>query len=147
MKALAAEGRTIFVSSHLMSEMENTADHLLVIGRGRLISDCTVPEFIAANSRQSVRVRTPEPAALSRVVAAAGGTVHEDGDGLMVVHGLGVSQVGDLAFENSVRLHELAPAQASLEQAFMELTASSVQFHAGVPTERELQTANAGEVA
>jgi ABC-2 type transport system ATP-binding protein len=147
MKALAAEGRTIFVSSHLMSEMENTADHLLVIGRGRLISDCTVPEFIAANSRQSVRVRTPQPAALSRVVAAAGGTVREDGDGLMVVHGLGVSQVGDLAFENSLRLHELAPAQASLEQAFMELTASSVQFHAGVPTERELQTANAGEVA
>jgi ABC-2 type transport system ATP-binding protein len=147
MKALAAEGRTIFVSSHLMSEMENTADHLLVIGRGRLIADCTVPEFIAANSRQSVRVRTPQPAALSRVVAAAGGTVHEDGDGLMVVNGLGVSQVGDLAFENSVRLHELAPAQASLEQAFMELTASSVQFHAGVTAERELQTANAGEVA
>src|SRR5215470_394410 len=80
MKALAAEGRTIFVSSHLMSEMENTADHLLVIGRGRLIADCTVPEFIAANSRQSVRVRTPQPAALSRVVATAGGTVHEDGD-------------------------------------------------------------------
>jgi ABC-2 type transport system ATP-binding protein len=146
MKALAAEGRTIFVSSHLMSEMENTADHLLVIGRGRLISDCTVEEFIAANSRQSVRVRTPQPAALARIVAAAGGTVHEDGEGLMIVQGLGVSQVGDLAFENSVRLHELAPAQASLEQAFMELTASSVQFHAGVP-ERELQTANAGEVA
>jgi ABC-2 type transport system ATP-binding protein len=148
MKALAAEGRTIFVSSHLMSEMENTADHLLVIGRGRLIADCTVPEFIAANSRQSVRVRTPQPATLSRVVAAAGGTVHEDGDGLMIVQGLGVSQVGDLAFESSVRLHELAPAQASLEQAFMELTASSVQFHAGVPEqERELQPANAGEVA
>jgi ABC-2 type transport system ATP-binding protein len=147
MKALAAEGRTIYVSSHLMSEMENTADHLLVIGRGRLIADCTVPEFITANSRQSVRVRTPQPAALSRVVAAAGGTVHEDGDGLMVVQGLAVGQVGDLAFENSVRLHELAPAQASLEQAFMELTASSVQFHAGGPAERELQTANAGEVA
>jgi len=147
MKALAAEGRTIFVSSHLMSEMENTADHLLVIGRGRLIADCTVPEFIAANSRQSVRVRTPQPAELSKVVAAAGGTVHEDGDGLMVVQGLGVSQVGDLAFENSVRLHELAPAQASLEQAFMELTASSVQFHAGVPSERDLEPASAGKVA
>jgi ABC-2 type transport system ATP-binding protein len=147
MKSLAAEGRTVFVSSHLMSEMEHTADHLLVIGRGRLISDCTVAQFIAANSRQSVRVRTPQPAALSKVVAATGGSVHEDGDGLMVVHGLGVSQVGDLAFENSVRLHELAPAQASLEQAFMELTASSVQFHAGVPLERDLQPAAAGEVA
>jgi ABC-2 type transport system ATP-binding protein len=147
MKALAAEGRTIFVSSHLMSEMENTADHLLVIGRGRLISDCTVAEFIAANSRQSVRVRTPEPAALARVVTAAGGLVRVDGDGLMTVQGLDVSQVGDLAFENAVRLHELAPAQASLEQAFMELTASSVQFHAGVPDERDLQPVHAGEVA
>jgi len=133
MKALAAEGRTVFVSSHLMSEMEHTADHLLVIGRGRLIADCTVAEFIAANSRQSVRVRTPDPEALARAAMAAGGTVRDDGDGLMVVHGLSVSQVGDLAFDNSVRLHELAPAQASLEQAFMELTASSVQFHAGMP--------------
>ncbi len=147
MKALAAEGRTIFVSSHLMSEMENTADHLLVIGRGRLISDCTVAEFIAANSRQSVRVRTPQPAALASVVMAAGGMVRDDGDGLMVVQGLSVSQVGDLAFENAVRLHELAPAQASLEQAFMELTASSVQFHAGTPGERDLQPVHAGEVA
>jgi len=133
MKALAAEGRTVFVSSHLMSEMENTADHLIVIGRGRLISDCTVTEFIAANSRQSVRVRTPQPDALAKAVVAAGGTVHEDGEGLTVVRGLAVSQVGDLAFENGVRLHELAPAHASLEQAFMELTASSVEFHAGVP--------------
>jgi ABC-2 type transport system ATP-binding protein len=147
MKALAAEGRTVFVSSHLMSEMENTADHLLVIGRGRLISDCTVPEFIAANSKQSVRVRTPQPAQLASAVMAAGGTVHEDGAGLMVVRGLGVSQVGDLAFENSVRLHQLAPAQASLEQAFMELTASSVEFHAGVPHDQGKQPVLAGEVA
>jgi len=147
MKALAAEGRTVFVSSHLMSEMEHTADHLLVIGRGRLIADCTVAEFIAANSRQSVRVRTPQPTALARVVAAAGGRVRDDGDGLMVVQGLGVSQIGDLAFENAVRLHELAPAQASLEQAFMELTASSVQFHAGVPEQLDVQSVNAGEAA
>jgi len=133
MKALAAEGRTVFVSSHLMSEMENTADHLIVIGRGRLISDCTVNEFIAANSRQSVRVRTPQPDDLGKLVAAAGGSVHESGDGLIVVNGLDASEVGDLAFENGVRLHELAPAHASLEQAFMELTASSVEFHAGVP--------------
>jgi ABC-2 type transport system ATP-binding protein len=147
MKALAAEGRTIFVSSHLMSEMENTADHLLVIGRGRLISDCTVAEFIAANSRQSVRVRTPQPAALATAVTTAGGTVREDGDGLMIVQGLDVAAVGDLAFDNRVRLHELAPAQASLEQAFMELTASSVQFHAGAPGEPDLQPVTAGKVA
>src|ERR1039457_6226915 len=147
MKALAAEGRTVFVSSHLMSEMENTADHLLVIGRGKLISDCTVAEFIAANSRQSVQVRTPQPAQLAKAVITAGGTVHEDGDGLMVVQGLEASQVSDIAFENSVRLHQLAPAQASLEQAFMELTASSVQFHAGVPNQQGKHPVHAGEVA
>jgi ABC-2 type transport system ATP-binding protein len=147
MKALAGEGRTVFVSSHLMSEIENTADHLIVIGRGKLISDCTVAEFIAANSRQSVRVRTPQPDALAKVAAAAGGTVHEDGGGLIIVHGLSVSQVGDLAFDNSVRLHELAPAHASLEQAFMELTASSVEFHAGIPGEPDRQPVTVGEVA
>ncbi len=132
MKALAAEGRTVFVSSHLMSEMENTADHLIVIGRGKLIADCTVDEFIAANSRQVVRVRTPQPDAMAKVAAAAGATVTED-DGQMIITGLLVSQVGDLAYENSIRLHELATVHASLEEAFMELTASSVQFHAGVP--------------
>jgi ABC-2 type transport system ATP-binding protein len=120
------------VSSHLMSEMENTADHLLVIGRGRLIADCTIDEFITANSQQTVRVRTPQPDLLAKLVTAAGGTVREDGDGSMVVSGLVQAEVGDLAYENAVRLHELSPVHASLEQAFMELTASSVQFHAGV---------------
>ena len=143
MKALAAEGRTIFVSSHLMSEMENTADHLLVIGRGKLIADCTVDEFIAANSQTNVRVRTPQHDQLAKLVATAGGIVHENGDGVMVVSGLDVGQVGDLAYENSVRLHELSPVHASLEEAFMELTASSVEFHAGVPASPEM----AGEVA
>jgi len=136
MKALAAEGRTVFVSSHLMSEMENTADHLLVIGRGKLIADCTVADFIAANSQLSVRVRTPQPDQLSKLVVQAGATVREPGDGSMLVSGLKPEQVGDLAYENSVRLHELAPVHASLEQAFMELTASSVQFHAGVPDQQ-----------
>jgi ABC-2 type transport system ATP-binding protein len=133
MKALAAEGRTVFVSSHLMSEMENTADHLLVIGKGKLIADCTVGEFIAANSQLTIRVRTPQPDQLTKIVAAAGGTVREDGDGSMVITGLDTGQVGDLAYDNAIRLHELAPVHASLEQAFMDLTASSVQFHAGVP--------------
>jgi len=145
MKALAAEGRTIFVSSHLMSEMENTADHLLVIGRGRLIADCTVDEFIAANSQQNVRVRTPQPDVLAKLVAAAGATVRENGDGSMVVSGLDPARVGDLAYDNAIRVHELAPVHASLEQAFMELTASSVQFHAGVPDAE--QPVLAGEVA
>jgi ABC-2 type transport system ATP-binding protein len=143
MKALAAEGRTVFVSSHLMSEMENTADHLLVIGRGQLIADCTVAEFIAANSQQTVRVRTPQPGLLTKLAAAAGAAVREDGDGSMVITGLDTSRVGDLAYDNAVRLHELSPVHASLEQAFMELTAASVQFHAGVPEQPVL----AGEVA
>ena len=140
MKALAAEGRTVFVSSHLMSEMENTADHLIVIGRGKLISDCTTAEFIAANSQQSVRVRTPQREELVALASAAGATVRDDEGGTLVLLGLTPAQVGDLAFENQIRLHELAPAHASLEQAFMELTAASVEFHAGLPE-------HAGEVA
>ena len=143
MKALAAEGRTVFVSSHLMSEMENTADHLLVIGRGKLIADCTVAEFIAANSQQTVRVRTPQPDLLAKLATAAGARISDDGDGSMVITGLDASRVGDLAYDNAVRLHELSPVHASLEQAFMELTAGSVQFHAGVPEQPVL----AGEVA
>jgi ABC-2 type transport system ATP-binding protein len=130
MKALAAEGRTVFVSSHLMSEMESTADHLLVIGRGRLIADCTVAEFIARNSVQTVRVRTPQTDELRAAVALAGGHVAAAADGGFVVQGLAPDQIGDLAFERGIRLHELAQAHASLEQAFMELTASSVEFHA-----------------
>jgi ABC-2 type transport system ATP-binding protein len=133
MKALAAEGRTIFVSSHLMSEMENTADHLIVIGRGKLIADCTVKEFIDQNSRQTVRVRTPDRGPLSAVLAAGGASVRDDGDGSLLVTGLTPARVGDLAFENSIRLHELAMARASLEEAFMELTAGAVEFHAGLP--------------
>src|ERR1700748_3331580 len=87
MQALAAEGRTVFVSRHLMSEMENTADHLIVIGRGKLIADCTVAEFIAANSRQSVRVRTPQAAGLAPVLTAAGAAVRDDGAGQLTVSG------------------------------------------------------------
>jgi ABC-2 type transport system ATP-binding protein len=151
MKALAAEGRTVFVSSHLMSEMEHTAEHLLVIGRGKLIADCTVAEFIAQNSSETVRVRTPQQDVLARAVAAAGGAVHDDGDGVLVVQGLAAGRVGDIAFDNAVRLHELAPAHASLEEAFMELTASSVEFHAGVPgvpgAQEDRERVHAGEVA
>jgi ABC-2 type transport system ATP-binding protein len=139
MKGLAAEGRTVFVSSHLMSEMENTADHLIVIGRGKLIADCTVAEFIEQNSRQSVRVRTPQPDILAKVITEAGGLVNRDAAGHLMISGLGADQVGDLAFDNAVRLHELAPAQASLEQAFMELTSSSVEFRAAMPGEQPEQ--------
>jgi ABC-2 type transport system ATP-binding protein len=133
MRALAAEGRTIFVSSHLMSEMENTADHLIVIGQGRLIADCTVDEFIERNSELAVRVRTPQAARLVEVVAGNGGTARPDGENAVIVTGIPQDRLGDLAFENGIRLHELAPLQASLEQAFMELTRDSVEFHASLP--------------
>jgi ABC-2 type transport system ATP-binding protein len=141
MKALASEGRTVFVSSHLMSEMENTADHLIVIGKGRLIADCTVAEFIAANSQLTVRVRTPQPDVLTKIVATAGGTVRDDGQGVLMVSGLDAGQIGDLSFDNGVRLHELAPVHASLEQAFMGLTASSVEFRAGLPGPEAVEVA------
>jgi ABC-2 type transport system ATP-binding protein len=134
MKSLAAEGRTVFVSSHLMSEMENTADHLIVIGRGRIIADCTVQEFIEQNSQQVVRVRTPQATELAGVVARHGGKpVQEDaGDGLLITE-LTLDRVGDLAYDSGIRLHELSVLQASLEQAFMELTRDSVEYHAAVP--------------
>jgi ABC-2 type transport system ATP-binding protein len=138
MKGLAAEGRTVFVSSHLMSEMENTADHLIVIGRGKLIADCGMDEFIARSSGLTVLVRTPQPDALARAVTTAGATLMAAGDGdgsadELQVRGLSTDRIGDIAFANGIRLHHLAPAKASLEQAFMELTADSVEYHAGVP--------------
>ncbi|HEX6524989.1 MAG TPA: ATP-binding cassette domain-containing protein [Streptosporangiaceae bacterium] len=134
MKALAAEGRTVFVSSHLMSEMENTADHLIVIGRGQLLADCTMEEFIARSSGQSVRVRTPQPELLAKAVAAAGGTATNGGsDGELIMQGLNAQHVGDIAFDAGVRLHELTVVRASLEAAFMELTGDSVEYHAAVP--------------
>jgi ABC-2 type transport system ATP-binding protein len=137
MKALAAEGRTVFVSSHLMSEMENTADHLIVIGRGKLVADCTVQEFIDNNSELSIRVRTPELDKLGALLSEKGGTVRADGEGVLLVTKLGMTEIGDLAFDNQIRVHELSPIQASLEQAFMELTKDSVEYHAAVPAGKE----------
>jgi ABC-2 type transport system ATP-binding protein len=131
MKALAAEGRTVFVSSHLMSEMENTADHLIVIGRGQLLADCTMEEFIARSSGQTVRVATPQPEVLAKAVTGAGGTAVAGTGGALIVSGLVAAQVGDLAFEHGVRLHELTVVRASLEAAFMELTADSVEYRGG----------------
>jgi ABC-2 type transport system ATP-binding protein len=135
MKALAADGRTVFVSSHLMSEMQYTADHLVVIGRGQLLADCSMEEFIARSSGTSVRVRTPQPEDLIKAIYAAEGRVQADEENPQVlsVHGLSAERIGDLAFDNGVRLHELAVIRASLEEAFMELTGESVEFHAGVP--------------
>ena len=134
MKALAAEGRTVFVSSHLMSEMEATADHLIVIGRGRLVADCSVQEFIDNNSELSIRVRTPQADKLGPILGEKGAIVRADGEGgALLVTKLGMQEIGDLAFDNQIRVHELSPIQASLEQAFMELTKESVEYQAAVP--------------
>ena len=139
MRSLAAEGRTVLVSSHLMSEMEHTADHLLVIGRGQLIADCGMAEFIARGSGHAVLVRTPQPGALARAVAAAGGTVAGgtaaggSEDGQLEVRGLTEDQVADIAFAHGIRLTHLAATRVSLEHAFMELTADSVEYRAELP--------------
>jgi ABC-2 type transport system ATP-binding protein len=135
MKALASEGRTVFVSSHLMSEMEYTADHLIVIGRGKMIADCSMSEFISRSSGASVRVRTPSARELVEAVTAKGGVagIDSEGDGAIEVRGMTAEAIGDIAFEQGLRLHELTIVRASLEEAFMELTASSVEYRAGVP--------------
>ena len=140
MRALAAEGRTVFVSSHLMSEMEHTADHLIVIGRGKLIADCTMREFIAGSSGASVRVRTPSAEEFVRAITAKGATAATDEDGSIEVRGLTTEQLGDLAFSEGIRLHELTTVRASLEEAFMELTASSVEYRADVPGAQQPST-------
>jgi ABC-2 type transport system ATP-binding protein len=132
MRSLAAEGRTVFVSSHLMSEMENTADHLIVIGRGQLIADCPMAEFIAEGTPLAAVVKTPDDQLLANVVAAAGGRVERDETGEFTVRGLSAEQVGGLALANGILLHHLAPARVSLEEAFMELTADSVEYQAKV---------------
>src|ERR1700722_17198616 len=137
MKALAAEGRTVFVSSHLMSEMESTADHLIVIGRGKLIADCSMAEFIARSSGAAVRVRTPMADELIKAGPPPGPPTAAADDGALEVRGMTAEAVGDIAFEQGIRLHELALVHASLEEAIMELTASSVEYHAGVPEPAE----------
>ncbi|WPW26103.1 ABC transporter ATP-binding protein [Streptomyces atratus] len=128
---LAAEGRTVFVSSHLMSEMENTADFLVVIGKGRLIAAESLKDFAARGTRQSVSVRTPDAAVLRTVLTDEGAHVEPHTDNSLTVTGLSASRIGDLAFQNMVPVHELTPHTASLEAAFMELTADSVEYAAG----------------
>ncbi|WP_345467112.1 ABC transporter ATP-binding protein [Actinoallomurus oryzae] len=130
-RRLAGEGRTVFVSSHLMSEMEHTADHLIVIGRGELIADESLAEFAARGTSQSVTVRTPDAASLTAVLTTEGASVRPDGNQALTVTGLSAVRIGELAFRHRVLLHELAPRTASLEEAFMELTADSVEYLAG----------------
>jgi ABC-2 type transport system ATP-binding protein len=133
LRALAAEGRTVFVSSHLMSEMALTAERLIVIGRGRLIADTTVEEFIRRASTGVVRVRSPQAVRLRELVLRDGVDVRSEEPGLLEIHGLTAEQVGVVAAADGVVLHELTPVQASLEDAFMELTREDVEFKAASP--------------
>jgi ABC-2 type transport system ATP-binding protein len=143
LKYLATQGRTILVSSHLMNEMAVTADHLIVIGRGKLIADSATQDVIARSSEQSVRVRTPDAARLTGLIEAEGGKVSRGGepvsaDGVaggvaggvatLIVTGMPAPRIGELAASASVVLHELSPQLASLEEAFMELTSGSLEF-------------------
>ncbi|MEU6146076.1 ATP-binding cassette domain-containing protein [Streptomyces sp. NPDC047081] len=137
MKALAAEGRTVFVSSHLMSEMALTADHLIVIGRGQLLSDMSVKDFISANSADFARVRTPdtEPQLREKLTSAlteAGGHVLPEQDGGLRVTGLPLPRISDIAHDADVRLWELSPHQASLEEAYMRMTQGAVDYRSTV---------------
>jgi ABC-2 type transport system ATP-binding protein len=130
LRQLASEGRAVFVSSHLMSEMALTADHLIVIGRGRKIADTTVEELIRQASGMVVRVRSPQADELRHRLTGPGVTVVSLSPGLFEVHGLSAAQIGEAAAEHSVVLHELTPQQVSLEQAFMEMTRDELEFKA-----------------
>ncbi len=137
-KQLAADGRTVFVSSHLMNEMAVTADHLIVIGRGRLIAASSTQEFIERSSEKSVLVRSPDAARLADLIAAEGGKAvpgqpGQDGADELRVTGLAAPRIGELAASAAVVLHELTPQLGSLEEAFMELTADSVEFGVSAP--------------
>jgi len=133
LRRLAAEGRTVFVSSHLMSEMALTAEHLIVIGRGELIADMATEEFVRRASKRAVLVRSPQAQALADLVAGPDVTVTAVAAGLIEIVGLSSEQVGEEAAANQIVLHELTPQMATLEEAFMELTHDAVEFQAAAP--------------
>ena len=135
MKELAEQDRTVFVSSHLMNEMAVTADHVIVIGRGRLIADTSMDEFIARYSDSVVLVRTPQSEKLSEALRAVGAEITEQSDGALLVNRTEAAAIGEVAAANGIVLHELSPQRGSLEEAFMEMTKEDVQFHA--PTAAE----------
>jgi ABC-2 type transport system ATP-binding protein len=130
LRDLAAEGRTVFVSSHLMSEMALTAEHLIVIGRGRLIADTGMREFIAGAARDAVRVRSTDQDALAALLRPRAAEVSPDRDGALTVSGLTTDQVGRAAAAAGITLLELTARQASLEEAFIDMTSDAVEFRA-----------------
>jgi ABC-2 type transport system ATP-binding protein len=134
LKSLAADGHTVFVSSHLMSEMAVTADHVIVLGRGRLMADMPMSELIAQASSSVVLVRSPQAAALAEGLVGADIAASVTEDQTLEVTGLTAAQIGDRARDLGISLHGLAPRQASLEQAFMDMTRDQVEYHATTPT-------------
>jgi len=129
-KDLAADGRTVLVSSHLMSEMAQTADRLIIIGRGRLIADTTTAQLIESSTRKDVLLRTPRAAEMVTLMEARGATVTKQDDGGLAVTGLDAPAIGDLAAEHGIAVHALIPRTASLEDAYLDLTGESVDFRA-----------------
>ena len=130
---LAREGRTVFLSSHLMSEMAQTADHLIVLGRGRVIADAPLADILALAQGTAVRVRTPDAARFEPVLTAASASVTpaDNEPGLLQVNGLAASRIGELAAQERIVLHELSPLAGSLEDAYLSLTGDEVEYHAG----------------
>ena len=132
MRALAAEGRTVLVSSHLLAEMSNTADRLVVIGKGRLIASTTVSDFVSRSGAHPVRVRSPQLDALADLLAGAGIAFDREADAsALAVQGVAIEVLGDLAARNAIPLHELSTRQASLEDAYLRLTEDDVEYRAG----------------
>ena len=138
LRRLASEGKTVFLSSHMMSEMALIAERLVVIGRGQLIADTSVDEFVQqASAGAPVQVRSPRQADLRAALERAGTTVEQTGSDELLVSGASPAVIGDLAAELGIALHGLTPQQISLEDAFMQITRSSVEFHTGLRTEPE----------
>ena len=131
LKSLAAEGRTVLVSSHLMTEMAQTATQLIVLGRGQLIAESTVEDFTARATTSAVLVRTPEPVRLGQLLAAPGISIINDGTDLLRVSGTTAAQIGETAWRAHLPVYELTPTHASLEEAFMQVTKDSIEYHAG----------------
>jgi ABC-2 type transport system ATP-binding protein len=131
LKSLAADGHTVFVSSHLMSEMAQTATQLVVLGRGKLISQSSVEDFTGHATTAGVLVRTPETVRLGQLLAAPGITVTDDGTDLLRVCGITAEQIGAAAWRAQLPVYELTPVRASLEEAFMQVTQDSIEYHAG----------------
>jgi ABC-2 type transport system ATP-binding protein len=131
-RELAAAGRTVLVSSHLMSEMAQTADHLVIIGRGRLLADTSTQQLIDSSARHDVLLRAPRSAELAGLIAARGGTATPQPDGALVVTGLDAAATGELAATHGIALHALIPRQASLEDVYLDITGESTDYRAGL---------------